>query len=555
MAETDSWCRVQDAHIISFTFCPSNDTMECVDLVKNLTIPKEESSEACGVGWKYSQCYRYNVTTDEILYSASAEEDWLTESKTIKCDHGWEYDRSQYTHTATQQFDLVCDRYYLNALLPSIAFVGILVGSVTSGLFLDRFGRLQGLIWSLLLLQVLGIAMAFSPNFAFFAVCNFLLFVVAFAIYLAGFVLVTEHVGPSKRPLAGQMIPVCYSVGYMLLSVFAYFIRDWSKLQLAITIPNAIFLLYWWIIPESPRWLLSMGKFKQAERIIRKSAKINKVQLPDDLFDGSWKPEPHEKTTIDTTEDGMKPGMLNLIRLPNMRKKTLILICNFTANSMVYYGLNLNTSSLGGSDYLSAFISAAVEIPAYLMPIYLLEVPYVGRRWSLCGTMVLSGCGCIGAAFVPQCVGLTWLRITLAMIGKFGISSSFSIVYIYAAELFPTPVRSIGIGLCSMFASLGAILSPQILLLDRLWLPLPPVIFGVITVMAGVLVLPLPETRNRKLPETMEEGEQFGKKQRPNRYKGYGQIRKVLNSDFHDTNNGMQVELVDVQSEFGNSED
>ena len=41
----------------------------------------------------------------------------------------------------------------------------------------------------------------------------------------------------------------------------AYFIRDWQPLQLAISIPSLLLLSYYWFIPESPRWLLSVNRY------------------------------------------------------------------------------------------------------------------------------------------------------------------------------------------------------------------------------------------------------------------------------------------------------
>ena len=63
------------------------------------------------------------------------------------------------------------------------------------------------------------------------------------------------------------------------------------------------------------------------------------------------------------------------------------------------------------------------------------------------------------------------------------------------------------------FASrIGSILAPQILLLGDLFSPvLPLAIFGGLALIAGLMVLLLPETLNKKLPETIEEGEAFGK--------------------------------------------
>lgn len=60
------------------------------------------------------------------------------------------------------------------------------------------------------------------------------------------------------------------------------------------------------------------------------------------------------------------------------------------------------------------------------------------------------------------------LSILLVMLGKFGITSAFSIVYVYTAELYPTVVRNMGVGASSMASRLGSILSPYFVYLGKL---------------------------------------------------------------------------------------
>ena len=101
-------------------------------------------------------------------------------------------------------------------------------------------------------------------------------------------------------------------------------------------------------------------------------------------------------------------------------------------------------------------------------------------------------------------------KAVLAQLGKFAITGSFAMVYVYAAEVFPTLVRNMGIGSSSMCARVGNILAPYIgREVGRTSPTISITIFGVTSVLAGLLVLLLPETRNTRLPDTMEEGEQF----------------------------------------------
>ena len=60
------------------------------------------------------------------------------------------------------------------------------------------------------------------------------------------------------------------------------------------------------------------------------------------------------------------------------------------------------------------------------------------------------------------------LSILLVMLGKFGITSAFSMVYVYTAELYPTVVRNMGVGASSMASRLGSILSPYFVYLGKL---------------------------------------------------------------------------------------
>ena len=55
-----------------------------------------------------------------------------------------------------------------------------------------------------------------------------------------------------------------------------------------------------------------------------------------------------------------------------------------------------------------------------------------------------------------------WAPVTVAMIGKFLISMTFAIAYLYTAELFPTSVRNVAVGAASTFARIGSMSAPYI---------------------------------------------------------------------------------------------
>lgn len=85
------------------------------------------------------------------------------------------------------------------------------------------------------------------------------------------------------------------------------------------------------------------------------------------------------------------------------------------------------------------------------------------------------------------------------------------IIFQYGAELYPTEARGVGIAFSSFLGSTGLTVIPFINYLGTQWLVLPIVIMGVMCIVGGLLTLRLPETLDAKLPQTIEEGEEFGK--------------------------------------------
>ncbi|CAI9581137.1 unnamed protein product, partial [Staurois parvus] len=154
-----------------------------------------------------------------------------------------------------------------------------------------------------------------------------------------------------------------------------------------------------------------------------------------------------------------------------------------------------------GDPYLNCFLSAIIEVPAYIIAWVLLRS--FSRRYSTSSTLFLGGAVLLLIQLVPQ--ELNILSIVLVMLGKFGITSAFSMVYVYTAELYPTVVRNMGVGASSMASRLGSILSPYFVYLGAYDRHLPFVLMGSLTVLVGIFSLFLPETNGMPLPDTIEE--------------------------------------------------
>lgn len=237
-------------------------------------------------------------------------------------------------------------------------------------------------------------------------------------------------------------------------------------------------------------------KNEEAMDLLRKAALMNGKPLQDDVeISQVYK----DKVKL---EDKRKHTVISLVRTPKMRRQSLIIFYLWFVNVLVYYGLSLNISDFGMNIYLTQFIFGLVEMPARTITLFTLNR---SRRISQLAFLAVGGIACLLTIFVPD--DLSIFRTVLAMVGKFGITASLSIVYIYSAEVFPTVIRQNGIGMGSMCARAGGVLAPIIYLLRTLSKNAPMVLFGLCSLLGAGLTLLLPETANKPLPDTIEDVE------------------------------------------------
>lgn len=185
-----------------------------------------------------------------------------------------------------------------------------------------------------------------------------------------------------------------------MLAGITYLVRDWVTLALVTSLPFISYYFYWFVLPESPRWLLAKGRFEEASTILETLARINKKELPSS-FKQQLKQKVLNKRSLSEEEKYRKnPKCTELCFTPNMRLKTILITLNWFANEVVYVGLSYYGPSMGSNEYMSFFLSSAIEIPSYF--ICWLVMDRWGRRWPLCLCMIISGICCITTFFLPD---------------------------------------------------------------------------------------------------------------------------------------------------------
>ncbi|MCF2718741.1 MFS transporter [Paenibacillus sp. UKAQ_18] len=349
-------------------------------------------------------------------------------------------------------------------LLTAMNSIGMVFGAALAGILADRYGRRAILVWTLLIFSIASGLSALATGLGMLLVLRFIAGAGLGGELPVASTLVSESVPVKERGRAVVLLESFWAAGWILSALIAYFVipkYGWQMAFILGAVPALYALYLRRAIDDSPRY------------------KQQSVKLPLRARLASIWSGPHRKSTL------------------------MLWILWFTV-VFSYYGMFLWLPSMmfmKGFELVKSFeyvlIMTLAQLPGYFTAAYLIEK--LGRKFVLIIYLLLTAVSAIwfGTSETAGMLLAAGICLSFFNLGAWGA------MYAYTPELYPTAVRSTGVGMAAAFGRIGGVIGPfavGILVGQDVALPSIFVIFFVAILIGAAAVWLLgTETKNQEI--------------------------------------------------------
>lgn len=388
------------------------------------------------------------------------------------------------------------------AWLPFVGITGTVVGSWMWGSLGDRIGRRASILLAGLLFTTTSICGA-MPGFSWNLLMCFLMGIGAGGMFPVGFTLMAETIPARHRGWLMVLIGGNAAIAYIITSWLAATLTptySWRILWL-VGLPTGLLLvaLNRWI-PESPRFLMERGDRAGAEQIMN-------------YYGATVVPEPESEPAAEPQAAERKIGLSGLVR-PPLAAPTLAITILAVGIGLVTYGFQLwiptNLQKLGFTAVSSDYVvrnAAVIGLPFTVLIAALYGL--WGSRKTIVATAGVTALALV--AFIAEGNTLAHHRLLLSLllvVPLSGIGAIAAVAAGYAAEVYPTAIRSRGTGWSAGMTKAGGVLILAVAVSSKnvpsitttAWIGVAPLILAVLAFLRIG-----PETRQRALEDISED--------------------------------------------------
>jgi len=373
--------------------------------------------------------------------------------------------------------------------ITSAVFIGMICGAPIWGYIADKMGRRRAFLLSSSFICVMGFGTALAQGFySLLVIRAFVGFGVAGL--PVGFDILAEALPSSGRGAFLLYIEYFWTLGSIYVNICAWSSlkpMGWQVFTILAALPTLVATIAGYLyLPESPRWLVEVGREEEAVRILNRWAEANGRS---DRFEELL---PHKV---------QHASFLDLFKRRSLRKQTLLMGVVWFAFGVAYYGVvmllprifgeksdNARTGCEVNFDFENLAVSSLFEVIGVVVA--LLMIDRVGRTKTQSIFYILGGAMALMLGFRSLDIRLL---TAVASLGRLAEMAASSATWVHTPEIFPTKVRGQAHALLNLTSKIGAV-AAQFFISDTFSQVSSAAIVASMSFIGGVAALFLKET-------------------------------------------------------------
>ncbi|XP_064457595.1 solute carrier family 22 member 7-like [Ornithodoros turicata] len=434
---------------------------------------------------RYRRCVRYEPPLDVQAPNRSEH----------RCS-SWKFDLKTYGHTIVSEWDLVCDRAWLISMLSTLYMVGSATAIPIASHMSKMVGRKPIIYMFIVVLLLCGFAQCFAKFFLLFAALHFMVGMAASGVQVTSIILLFEVCTTPYKAYYNSVATMGMGCAFTCVEFFRLYGPSRFITQVTIMIPTTFLISNFYLVLESPVWLMSKWRIHQAEQIVLWISEFNGVY--DYEAKKRWsdikKGLAHNEEKITCIA---RTGLLDLILSRRLRLSMVTLFFCWVSTVFAVYGFVL---CLGLHHPTARIIFVLLQFPVACAVYKLL--PVRGRNATLSFSLALSSAAsCFLMMFQSDPLFAILYNISMC-----AALAALLTLLMCSVEAVPVMVSGLGARAGFAFGRLGATAAPFLRELATYTDNTAPyAVISVLLAACSVLAVHLPQTKAVKSSESGQE--------------------------------------------------
>ncbi|VDP68009.1 unnamed protein product [Echinostoma caproni] len=457
-------------------------------------------------------CYVYKLNWTAVNLTWYFHETNRTQLEMFEieaCPRGYVHEDSalHYPNSVVSEFETVCGRSWLVPLSTAVYMLGMLLGFMCGGWCGDRFGRRRTILIMAFVDFACGVWTCAAPNYYNYVIARGLMGIGNTGKGSVANVFILETtIARHRATLSAVPGFTTHFLFRALMALCAYLIPNWRWLYFTVWAPNLFSIAYIWLLPESPRWLVSQGRLDEAVQVLKTAYRVNHT------FHRSKVTEKEAFAHLEllklnpacmVTPKRQKSSMFRPLIEKEFRKRTCLCIVIIFGVCMSFFGLLFYARVVWNYVYLVSLLNSVTAIPAIVLFTLVYRFCRHRKKPLLCCMAVAMLVLLISSVYTLIARPITDTVLTVCSnIALILINAALTMCFVYVPELFPSELRTNGAGLVMGISRVGGIICSFVNELDRLVAHgVPLAVYAAVLLLVVIALCLLDDTTGENLPD------------------------------------------------------